>query len=204
MNAFSRLKPFIIPTVGFLTACAPHTPQTAEQQPVNKQMPLEQRKKETATVASWEIRGAMAAKSKTKGWSATLNWVQHGANSYQIRLIGPLGGGSVIINKKGNMITFQDGKTITSSTNADELLQQKTGVRLPVSNLYYWVRGLPAPGHVAGEQHDAANHLTQLQQSGYVINFTQYTSVKGIDLPSAIRLEGHGVMVKVTIKSWNT
>ena len=198
MNAIKRLG---ILSFCLLTACAP--PKPAEELPTNKVIPLEKRKSETATISSWEIQGAMAAKNKSKGWSATMNWIQHGANSYQIRLMGPLGGGAVVINKKGSTITFQDGAKKATSTNADELLLKQTGIRLPVNNLYYWVRGLPAPGGVQSEQHDAFNHLVQLKQSGYTINFTKYTSVKGIDLPSMIRLEGNGVMIKVIIKNWS-
>lgn len=198
MNTAKRL---VIVSFCLLTACAP--PKPAEELPVNKVMPVEKRKAETATVSSWEINGALAAKSKSKGWSATLNWLQTGANAYQIRLIGPLGGGSVLINKKGSTISFQDGAKKSTSTNAEELLQKQTGIRLPVNNLYYWVRGLPAPGGVQSEVHDKYNHLTKLRQSGYTIDFTKYTSVKGIDLPSMIRLEGNGVMVKVIIKNWH-
>ncbi|MGX6640731.1 lipoprotein insertase outer membrane protein LolB [Legionella pneumophila] len=197
MNAIKRLTIILI---CFLTACAP--PRPPEEPPANREIPLEERKAETATVSSWEIKGALAAKTKAKGWSATMNWVQQGANSYQIRLMGPLGGGAVLISKKGNTITFQDGAKITTSTNADELLLKQTGIRLPVNNLYYWVRGLPAPGGIQSEKHDQFNHLIQLKQNGYTIDFTKYTSVKGIDLPSMIRLEGNGVMVKVVIKNW--
>ncbi|KTD75684.1 lipoprotein insertase outer membrane protein LolB [Legionella waltersii] len=197
MNAMKRL---LIVSICFLTACAP--PRPAEQDPVNKVMPLEERKKETSTVSSWEIKGAMAAKTKSKGWSATMNWVQRGASSYTLRLMGPLGGGSVLISRQGGTITFQDGPKTSTSSNAEELLLKQTGIRLPVNNLYYWVRGLPAPGGVQSEKHDTYNHLIQLKQAGYTIDFTKYTSVKGIDLPSMIRLEGNGVMVKVVIKNW--
>lgn len=197
MNAMKR---FTVVSFCLLTACAP--PRPAEELPVNKVVPLEKRKAETATISSFEIKGAMAAKTKSKGWSATMNWVQQGAGSYQIRLMGPLGGGAVAINKSGSVVTFKDGPKTATSSNADELLLKQTGIRLPVNNLYYWVRGLPAPGGIQSEQHDQFNHLTQLRQSGYTINFTKYTSVKGIDLPSMIRLEGNGVMVKVVIKNW--
>ncbi len=196
----NNIKRLVIVSFCLLTACAP--PRPAEEQPVNKVIPLEKRKAETATVSNWQIRGAMAAKSKTKGWSATMNWTQSGPSSYQIRLMGPLGGGAVLITRKGGNITIQDGPKTSTSTNAGELLAKETGIRLPVDNLYYWVRGLPAPGAVQSEKHDEYNHLSTLQQSGYTINFTKYTSVKGIDLPSMIRLEGNGVMIKVVIKSW--
>ena len=201
MKAIKAIKQLSIVSVCLLTACAP--PRPAAELPVNKVIPLETRKAQTATVSSWEIHGAMAAKNKSKGWSATMNWTQHGPGAYQIRLMGPLGGGAVLIDKKGSTITFQDGPKRSTSTNAEELLEKQTGIRLPVNNLYYWVRGLPAPGGVESEQHDKYNHLIQLKQSGYTVSFTKYTSVKGIDLPSMIRLDGNGVMVKVVINSWN-
>ena len=197
MNNFKNL---IILPFFLLTACAP--PRPAAELPENKVMPVEQRKAKTQTVSSWEIRGAMAAKNKAKGWSAAMNWIQSGPNTYQIRLMGPLGSGTVLIDKKGNTITFQDGPKKITSHNADELLAEQTGIKLPVNNLYYWVRGLPAPGPVEAEHHDQYNHLTQIKQSGYTINFNQYTSEKGIDLPSMIHLEGNGVTVKVVIKKW--
>ncbi len=199
MNATKHLS---LLSFCLLTACAPPLQQSTEVLPTNKVIPLEKRKAETATISSWEIQGAMAAKNKAKGWSATMNWVQHGPSSYQIRLMGPLGGGAVVINKKGSAITFKDGNKSATSTNADELLFKQTGIRLPVNNLYYWVRGLPAPGGVQAEQHDQYNHLVQLKQSGYTVSFAKFTSVKGIDLPSMIRLDGNGVMVKVIIKNW--
>lgn len=196
----NNIKQFVLIPVFLLTACAP--PRPAPEMPENKVMPVEQRKAKTATISSWEINGALAAKNKQKGWSAAMNWKQNGPGSYQIRLMGPLGSGTVLIDKKGDTVLFQDGAKRITSHNADELLVAQTGIRLPVNNLYYWVRGLPAPGPVQGEQRDSYNHLVQLKQSGYSINFTQYTSVNGIDLPSMIRLEGNGVMVKVIIKKW--
>ncbi|KTD44238.1 lipoprotein insertase outer membrane protein LolB [Legionella parisiensis] len=213
MNNMKRLV--IIPFC-FLTACAP--PRPAGEVPLNKNIPLEQnkamteaqnkvmsveqRKAKTAMVSSFEIRGSMAAKNKNKGWSAAMNWKQSGSGTYQIRLMGPLGAGTVLIDKKGNTITFQDGPKKITSHSPDQLLAEQTGIRLPVNNLYYWVRGLPAPGPVQAEKHDEYNHLVQLRQSGYTINFAKYTSVRGIDLPSMIRLEGNGVMVKVAIQNW--
>jgi outer membrane lipoprotein LolB len=169
----------------------------------NKTAPLGQYKGRSQGISSWEVRGAMAAKNKSKGWNAVMTWRQNGPSSYHIRLMGPLGAGTILIDKQGGLITFQDGPKKIHSNNADTLLLQQTGIRLPVSNLYYWMRGLPAPGPVAGERRDATNHLIQLRQSGYSITFGNYTSVQGADLPGTIRLDGNGVMVKVVIKQWN-
>ncbi|MCP0913941.1 MULTISPECIES: lipoprotein insertase outer membrane protein LolB [Legionella] len=198
MNALKRTCIF---SIALLSACAP--PKPAEEPPVNVTMPVAERKTQTDTVSSWVISGAMAAKNKNKAWSASLNWRQQGMNKYQIRLFGPLGGGTVIIEKEGGAITYKDGPKTITSQNADDLLQQQTGIRLPVNNLYYWVRGLPAPGPVQASKYDEYNHLISLQQAGYHINYESYTSVNKIDLPSKIRLQGNGVSIKLIIKQWS-
>jgi outer membrane lipoprotein LolB len=160
-------------------------------------------KQQGANITSWEIRGAIAAKNRTKGWSATMNWTQSGPNNYQIRLIGPLGNGAVIITKQDGFVTFKDGPKTSTSRNGEELLFKQTGTRLPVDNLYYWVRGMPAPGEVQSQKRDGSNYLSQINQNGYTVNFTGYTLVNGKVLPSAIRLEGRGLMVKLMIRHWN-
>ncbi len=195
------LKRTCICSLIFLTACAP--PRPAPEAPVNETIPLEKREAQTATISSWQITGAMAARNAKKAWTASLNWRQQGINQYQIRLFGPLGGGTVIIERDGGLVSYKDGPKSVTSANADELLQQQTGIRLPVNNLYYWVRGLPAPGGVQEARRDQYNHLISLKQAGYTIDYTSYTSVGNIDLPSKIRLQGNGVAIKLIIKHWS-
>lgn len=174
----------------------------ASELPVNEPISVEKRAVKTAKVSSWEISGALAAKNSKKAWTASYNWRQQGPNNYQIRLFGPVGGGTVIIDKEGGVVRFKDGPKTITSHNADTLLHQQTGVRLPVQNLYYWVRGLPAPGAVQSAKYDEYNHLVYLQQGGYTIEFTSYTSAHEIDLPSKIQLTGQGVSIKLIIKRW--
>lgn len=156
-----------------------------------------------ASLSSWELSGAIAAKNRKQGWTAALNWLQQGPNKYQIRLFGPLGGGTVIIEKQGSVITLRDGPKKRSSNNADELLRKETGVRLPVKDLYYWVRGMPAPGGIQSAHYYTSGHrLSSFKQAGYTINYTAYTMAGTRVLPSKIRLDGHGVMIKLVIKRW--
>lgn len=201
----NTLKNACIFSVCFLTACASHKipPESTLQQPSTAPNVAESKeRRQAATLTSWEIVGAMSARNQKKGWSASLNWVQAGLNQYQIRLNGPLGGGAVRIDKQGGVVTYADGPKKVSSSNADALLLQQTGIRLPVNNLYYWVRGLPAPSAVTSSTFDKQHHLTSLTQAGYTINYTNYTSVNQIDLPSKIQLQGHGVVMKLVIKHW--
>ncbi|WP_028388197.1 lipoprotein insertase outer membrane protein LolB [Legionella fairfieldensis] len=153
-------------------------------------------------ISSWEISGAMAARSKGKGWSASLNWLQRGPGQYQIRLSGPLGSGTLLISKTGRSVTLRDGPKTVTSSDASSLLKQQTGISLPVNNLYYWARGIAAPGAVQGEKRDQAGRLIGLRQAGYTIQYLQYTAAGNAILPSHIRLQGNGVFIKLIIRQW--
>lgn len=206
MRLFKHLPLF---SICFLIACAP-IKQPGEN-PLAPTTPTAQSsalkgaastKTTPQAISAWELSGAIAARNKNKSWTASINWVQEAQNQYQIRLYGPLGSGTVLIEKHGNVITYRDGPKKISSTNADQLLLEQTGVRLPVSHLYYWVKGLPAPEGVTSKRVDANKQLSQLQQAGYNVTYLQYMMVNGTLLPSKIRLQGHGVMIKMVIKHW--
>lgn len=183
-----------------MTACL--LPQAKSAAPISKSQKTTPSAAPSSFPSSWEISGAMAARSNNKSWSASLNWRQRGATHYQIRLSGPLGSGTVLINKQGSTVTYRDGPRIIYAKNAAELLRQQTGVRLPVTNLYYWVRGMPAPGGVQSAKRDSANRLALLRQSGYTIQYSQYMTVGKTVLPSHIRLQGNGVFIKLVINRW--
>jgi outer membrane lipoprotein LolB len=152
--------------------------------------------------SSWDLSGAIAARNKNKAWTASINWLQSGPGAYQIRLFGPLGSGAIMIEKQGGVVSFRDGPKSAKSTNADELLKQQTGIRLPVNNLYYWVRGIPAPGAVQSATHSSTNQLTLLRQSGYTIEYLSFTKSGNTVLPSLIKLTGNGIFIKLVIKRW--
>lgn len=150
---------------------------------------------------SWELSGVMAARSKQRSWTAQIHWLQQGPSSYQIRLFGPLGSGTVLIERQGGVITFRDGPKSVTAKNADDLLQRQTGVRLPVGDLYYWVRGIPAP-QGAFKKKGAAHQLSRLQQAGFTIEYPGYMQSGLLVLPRIIKLQGKGITVKLVVKRW--
>ncbi len=197
---FNTKRMIILIFFSLFMACSPLKAKVAPH--ANKSSKATKTNSQIASITAWEIVGAIAAKNKSKGWSATLHWLQRGPQAYQIRLMGPLGNGSVMISKQGNLVYFQSGHKKSMSKNAEELLLKQTGIRLPVGNLYYWIRGLPAPGQVKSAFYDQSKHLQILRQNGYQINFYQYNSINGRALPTLIRLQGNDLRVKVVIKRW--
>ena len=195
-----RLFVFCISAALMLFACAP--PRPASEPAENEVKPVEKREAEIKTIQSFELNGAMAARNPKKSWTASVNWLQTGPTNYQIRLFGPLGSGTVLIKRSGGVVSLQDGPKRVTSKDAEQLLLQETGVRLPVPNLFYWVRALPAPGGSPKIERDRYNHISVLRQDGYTVQYLKYTSTPKGDLPSSIRLEGRNIKVKLIVKRW--
>ncbi len=188
--------------LSFLTACSPPPPVVSSLPAAPMVEHPSAKHQSAADLASWRITGAIAAKKKNKAWSASLTWQQFSANQYLIRLFGPLGGGTMIIEKKGALITYRDGQKILKSTDADQLLAQETGFHLPIHHLYYWVRGLAAPGVTHKSQFNQDGQLIALTQAGYTLHYTAYTTVDNLVLPTKIQLENQEGTVKLVIKHW--
>jgi outer membrane lipoprotein LolB len=195
-------KLFILGLILQLTACAP--PKLSDTEAVETYDAKTTAKHLNASkhLSSWQITGAVAAKTKNKSWTASLDWRQQTLNRYRLRLYGPLGGGSVLVEKNGRIITYHDGQKKTQTTDIDQLLYKETGVRIPLHNLYYWVRGVKAPGAIQSTEYDAKGRLITLTQGGYTVRYEGYQTVKGRALPTKLRVTGREGSLKLVIKQW--
>jgi outer membrane lipoprotein LolB len=63
-----------------------------------------------------------------------------------------------------------------------------------------WVRGRAAPGEQAQMQMDGLQRLTQLRQSGWLVEFLDYSSESG--LPSRLRLSRQDMELRLVIDQW--
>ncbi|MDG4595930.1 MAG: lipoprotein insertase outer membrane protein LolB [Candidatus Contendobacter sp.] len=152
----------------------------------------------------WQAAGRIGVVNGQDGWHASFQWTQQGSG-YQIDLSGPLGQGRVVVESDGAWVRIQtqDGRNWTAS-DADELLEQALGVRLPVNGLRYWARGLPEPGSPPVLQTDASGRLTRLEQQGWIIEYPVYTPTSrlNLDLPERIIARRRDLSVKLVIEQW--
>lgn len=189
--------PVIIACLLTLSSCATLT-QTQHTQPATSVAANEAKLK---SIKNWTIFGAIGVHNRQKAWRANLRWQQNGAR-YTMNFFGPLGAGAVLLKGAPNKVSLQTQKQLLLADNPEELLQREVGWRVPVSNLYYWVRGLAAPGIAAQKHYDQNNHLATLQQAGWQVVFKNYQRVRGIDLPSKIVIDKAPLRLRIVIKRW--
>lgn len=170
--------------------------------PKNQPKTAEERTKKLVTLTKWDIRGQIGVSDGKEAWSAQVNWQQRG-NKFSMQMYGPFAGGSMKINGSPGNVTMTDASSKRSkAASADELFAKQTGWNLPISDMLYWIKAAPAPGKPAKEQYDEYNHLTNLQQQGWDITYSRYTSDKGVDLPSKVQMINKPLKIKIIISDW--
>ncbi|OGT06146.1 MAG: outer membrane lipoprotein LolB [Gammaproteobacteria bacterium GWF2_41_13] len=163
------------------------------------------RKKLLTTIHTWHAEGAMAIKTPDQSLSAHFNWQEHDDQSYSMTLFGPLGMDTVVIQSNQQTFTLRtaDGKTFTAAS-PEQLIQQQLGWNLPISNLYYWIRGLPAPKKASTMTFDSAHRLAHLAQQGWSIEYLDYDDFNGIELPSKLLLKGDRIELRIVVHRFDT
>ncbi|MGD2137767.1 MAG: lipoprotein insertase outer membrane protein LolB [Gammaproteobacteria bacterium] len=153
-------------------------------------------------IRQWELSGRVSITRGDEGWHAGLLWHQQDGR-YRLQVSGPLGQGAFELsgNDAGVVLRDADGQRY-AARDAESLLLQVTGWRLPVDGLRFWVRGLPAPGGDPQETRDAAGRLVQLAQAGWDIRYDRYRLQDGYAWPGRLKLVRDDIAVRLVIDSW--
>ena len=156
-----------------------------------------------AALTDWRAAGRIGVISGPDGWHAHFQWQQHDS-AYRIDLSGPLGQGRVTVQGGPDQVSVQtqDGQH-WNAPDAEALLEQSLGTRLPVTGLRYWIRGLPQPdAAIAQQQTDSQGRLIRLEQSGWIIEYSSYTPVGTLQLPERITAYRPDLSIKLLIEQW--
>jgi outer membrane lipoprotein LolB len=194
------LQTLILTLLGlFIVACST---LPATNTPLNQNLTWPTRQAELQQLQSWKISGLLSVRDNQQSQSANVSWVQK-EGDYTISIFGPLGFGGLILEGQPGIVTLKEdnGQKFSAST-PEELITETSHWVLPVSNLYFWIRGIPAPNSPAQLQFDRYHHLQTLNQQGWKISYQKYTGIKNMDLPSLITLSRPPLFIKIVISQW--
>lgn len=181
-----------------LSACAglrdTTTPPAAE--------PWQARQQTLEELQQWDLSARISVSRGDDGWHGSLRWRQR-TNTYAIDLVGPLGQGRIDIDGTPSMVRLRtdDGRELRAA-DVETLLADATGLGLPISGLFYWIRGLPEANMPAQLMGDEQGLLTGLQQNGWNIVFSDYQLIDALQLPTRITAQQEDLQVKLAIQTW--
>lgn len=199
------IKIFLAILATLLTSCVMpvHTTSSAPN-PKLWQQHLEQVK----NINAWDIRGRVSIQTENDGGPADLFWQQTDNKNFDIKLVAPLGGGTLHLQGQpsGVILTTSSGEQARAKT-ADDLIEQVQGWRFPVSGLRYWLLGMPAPSSKARlVSWNEQGLLYVMHQDGWRIEMRKYKNVDNKTLPKKLfisRLDEKEVDVRLIIRKWN-
>jgi outer membrane lipoprotein LolB len=183
-----------------LTACAP-PPRPSDPQGLRLRETIQPR---LESLRAWQLNGGIAANSADDGWDARVNWRQR-EDGYELRFSAPLGQGALFLqgDAGGVVLRTAEGET-RSAPDPESLLAQTAGVSVPVSALYYWIRGLPVPdAAVDGLVVNAQGYLEALEQLGWSVEYARYRAYGELRLPDKLILKNPEWIVKLIVSEWN-
>lgn len=156
---------------------------------------------EMAAITDWELSGKIGIRTPDSSQSANLYWQQLD-QQYAIEMTGPLGqGGARIVGQPGDVKISIAGEGDYQASSPEALMYDTLGWAVPVQQIQWWVRGLPAPDTPFQHQLDN-NRLSQLQQDGWQVKYLRYRQHDRYRLPGKIRLSRDTLSITLIIKEW--
>lgn len=186
MNQVIIRHTLITVTLLLLVSGCSITPQAPEPMPHTKG---------NAAITTWQLSGKLGLRSEGQAHSGYLNWQQCG-DKYRIRVSGPLGQGAASLTGNSHQATLRSRNTEISANNPERLLKQQLGWSIPVTELLYWVRGIPAPK----QNYQLID--TQLLQAGWQLNYQRWQQVDQYQLPAKMTATHPRAKVTLIIKDW--
>lgn len=140
----------------------------------------------------------------------SLNFILKQANSFsELKLLSVFGQTvlTVQMTPTGAMVTNSDGKVQTAQ-QANALIQNLTGLAIPVSQLPDWIKGLPTQAdNVTFNQSNTVESLNKtIDGRDWTLSYLKYQSVmnqqQSITLPKQMLLHQSDTEIKILISKW--
>jgi outer membrane lipoprotein LolB len=182
----------------FLGACAP-----VVQRPliVGSEATQAAREKQLAARPAWAFTGRLAVSQGSNGGNARVQWRQDGPD-FDIQLSAPITRQSWRLKQVGGKVSLEglEGGPREGS-DAEAMLREATGWRIPLTEMAAWVRGVRAPGP-SELGYDPHGLPATLSQDGWTVEYRAW-SAGTPPLPEKVFARQGEASVRLLIESWD-
>ncbi len=188
----------MLPAMLALAACS----SSATRPVPGSGMGQAEREARLALQPDWSFNGRVAVSDGGNAGNARIEWRQAGQD-FDIRLIAPITGQSWQLRRTGAEVSLQglDGGPRTGA-DAEALLHQATGWRLPVSDMAAWVRGSRAtPGAELQAGPDGLPNT--LSESGWSVEYRAWNQQE-LPLPTKLFARKGQASLRLVIDRWTS
>lgn len=150
----------------------------------------------------YALNGRVAVAAQGQGFSATLRYQQQPRGS-NLALDGPLGIGGLRVQIDGEDIEIATsrGEKLDGQSARDEL-ERRLGFQLPLTELRWWLLGIPAPGEASVNQDAGSGEIHDFTQGGWHVSINTRAAGLGFSLPQKMTAEREGARLKLFVQAW--
>lgn len=184
--------------VVLLVACAP-----VGRRPVMVGSEATQLAREVALArhSNWSFTGRLAVSQGNNGGNARIEWRQNGPD-FDIQLSAPITRQSWRLRQAAGKVSLEglDGG-LREGVDAEAMLQEATGWRIPLAAMAAWIRGVRAPGSsdLSFDQHGLP---ATIRQDGWAVEYRGWFAATPA-LPEKVFARQGEASVRVVVESWN-
>lgn len=148
------------------------------------------------------LNGRVAVAAQGQGFSASLRYNQEQGRA-NLALDGPLGIGGLRVDIEGDEIAIATsrGQKLDGQAARDEL-ERRLGFQLPLSELRWWLLGVPAPGEASVNQDGSSGEIRDFTQNGWRVSINTRAPGLGFALPQRLTAEREGARLKLLVENW--
>ena len=176
-----------------LSGCSPKIPSF-------RYITQKARKYQLQRIKDFNVYGRLIIQNKQKE-VIKFQWIQKNGN-YVIYVYSLFNIVAFKIEGDKNRATLFESETKKQvAKNVEELMLENIGWYLPLSFFRYWILTLPVPNISYRAKFDKYNHLIFLKQKGWIIKYSDFKTVKNVDLPRKILISYHNFKFDLSISS---
>jgi outer membrane lipoprotein LolB len=184
-----------------LAACAPVAVRTGSDADLLAAQSA--REAGLASDQDWRMAGRLAVSARGEGGSGRIEWRQQGGD-FDIRLSAPVTGKSwTLVQKQGAVVLDGLEGGARQGADAEALLAEATGWRIPVGALSAWARGARAPGPAQIEfGPDGLPAL--ITQHGWVVEYREWDGGEPARPRRIFARRDAETSVRLVVESWGS
>lgn len=148
------------------------------------------------------LNGRVAVAANGQGFSAGMRYSQLPRGS-SLALDGPLGIGGIRVELDGQefQVATSRGEKLDGDAARAEL-ERRLGFALPLTELRWWLLGIPAPGEATLDQDGGDGEIRGFRQGGWQVSITARAPGLGFALPRRLTAEREGTRLKLLVERW--
>lgn len=155
-----------------------------------------------ARLDRYGLDGRVAVAAGGEGFSASLR-VQQRPRRSELALDGPLGiGGIRVALDEGEVqVTTSRGEKLDGEQARAEL-ERRLGFELPLSELRWWLLGIPAPGDASVDADAVSGEIRAFTQKGWQVRIDSRVAGLGFLLPRRVTAQREGARLRLLVEHW--